>query len=357
MAKRELNIAIIGCGDIAEEYARTMRPYDHIKLVATTDLRPERSERLTLRHGDLPYPTIDDLLSESQAEVILNLTTHIAHAKITAKCLKAKRHVHSEKPLAVTFEEARQLANLAQYYGVQLSCSPATMLGEAQPTPRKIIRDGSGGAVRVAYAEANWGRIESWHPSPIPFFAVGALFDVGVYPLTILTTILGPVRKVQAYGSVPRPNRLTNYGVPFQITTPDWTVAIMEMANGTAVRLTCSFYVPRQSHQRGIEFHGDAASLHLVSWQDFDANVRLAPFGRPYSSVALLKEPYAGTEWARSVLELSDALAEGRPTRTGGAQAAHIGDVLAGVMTSINEHRLVELRSDFLLPPPLAWAA
>ena len=50
--------------------------------------------------------------------------------------------------------------------GVRLSCAPATLLGEAQQTAWKLVRDGALGRVRAAYAEANWGRIERWHPDP-----------------------------------------------------------------------------------------------------------------------------------------------------------------------------------------------
>ena len=50
---------------------------------------------------------------------------------------------------------------------------------------------------RAAYAEVNWGRIESWHPAPQAFYEVGALFDVGVYPLTLLTALFGPARHVR----------------------------------------------------------------------------------------------------------------------------------------------------------------
>src|SRR5207253_2271057 len=80
--------------------------------------------------------------------------------------------------------------------GVRLSCAPATLLGESQQTAWKVVRDRTLGPVRAVYAEANWGRIERWHPSPESLYEVGPLVDVGVYPLTILTAMFGPVRRV-----------------------------------------------------------------------------------------------------------------------------------------------------------------
>ena len=50
--------------------------------------------------------------------------------------------------------------------GVRLSCSPITFMGDAQETAWRLVAAGAIGTVRVAYAEVNWGRIETWHPRP-----------------------------------------------------------------------------------------------------------------------------------------------------------------------------------------------
>ena len=165
--------------------------------------------------------------------------------------LNAGKHVHSEKPLAMTYAEAKALVDLAQAKGLRLSCSPITFMGEAQQTAWKAIREGRLGPVRVVYAEANHGRIESWHPNPEPFYQVGALFDVGVYLLTLVTTMFGPARRATAYATVLYPDRVTKEGRPFHIATPDWVVAAVELANGTVVRLTTNFYVERPGQAEG----------------------------------------------------------------------------------------------------------
>ena len=57
---------------------------------------------------------------------------------------------------------------LAEEKGRRYGRAPITMLGEAADR-WKAICDGLLGTVRVAYAEVNWGRIEAWHPAPVPF--------------------------------------------------------------------------------------------------------------------------------------------------------------------------------------------
>ena len=356
MTQRTLRVGVVGCGNIAPGYARTLKPYEHIELAGATDIDLQRAQDFVETFGGTAYPSLDAMLADDTIYAVVNLTIHHAHPAVITQCLNAGKHVHSEKPLAMTYEEAKALVDLAEQKGLRLSCSPITFMGEAQQTAWKVIREGRLGTVRVAYAEVNWGRIESWHPAPGPFYEVGALYDVGVYPLTVLTTIFGPARRVVGYGTVLHPDRVTKEGVPFHIDTPDFVVAVVELSGGPVVRLTTDFYVGQHSKQKGIEFHGDLGSLYMDSWQSFDAAVEFAEFRQPYVPVPYVKEPYQGTEWGRAVVELADAIAENRPQRATGAQAAHVVEILGAITKSLQQGGPVEVRSTFTPPAPMEWA-
>jgi predicted dehydrogenase len=354
--KDPFNIAIVGCGNIAGGYAKTLQPYSHIRLRGATDIDIKRAEDYVAAYGGQVYPTLEALLADEEVDLVVNLSIHHAHFAVIQQCLNAGKDVYSEKPLSLTSQEAQSLVALAQKLGRRLSCAPSTILGEAQQTAWKTIRDGRLGPVRVAYAEVNWGRIESWHPAPGPFYAVGALFDVGVYPLTILTTIFGPAQRVTGFGKVLYPDRVTKEGVPFHIDTPDFVVAAVEFANGAVARLTTNFYVGHHSKQSGIEFHGDLGSLYLSDWQNFDGKVEFAEFNKPYEPVPYVKEPYHGAEWSRGLVEMVSAINEDRTARITGVQAAHVVDILCAVQSSFEQGKPVELTSTFPQPEPMEWA-
>lgn len=356
MDKKSLNIAIIGCGNIAGAYARTLKPYSHITLLGATDIDLPRAEAYVQEFGGQVYPSLNAVLADPEVDLVVNLTIHHAHFEVIKQCLNAGKHVFSEKPLSLTSEDAWELVRLANDKGLRLAGAPSTILGEAEQTAWKVIRSGEIGPVRVAYAEVNWGRIESWHPAPGPFYAVGPLFDVGVYPLTILTTIFGPARYVTSFGRVLYPDRVTREGIPFHIDTPDFVISAIEFANGSVARLTTNFYVGHHSKQKGIEFHGDTGSLYLSDWQNFDGQVEVAEFGKSYEPVPLVKEAYHGTEWSRGLLDMVGAIIEGRPQRITGTQAAHVVDILTAIQTSFKEGHPVEINSEFVQPEPMDWA-
>jgi predicted dehydrogenase len=360
MPIKKLGIAILGCGNIAEPYAETIAAYPEVELVGMADLDSGRAKELAAKFGGQAYPSMEAMLADGAVELVVNLTIHHAHAETTTRCLQAGKHVHSEKPLALSYAEARNLVELAQQKGLRLGCSPFTIMGEAQQTAWKIIRERRLGVIRVIYAEVNWGRIESWHPAPGPFYQVGALYDVGVYPLTLITTIFGPAQRVYAYGQVVHPDRITKDGTPFHIDTPDFAVAVVELAGGPVIRLTTNFYVSRRSSkQDGVEFHGDLGSLYLQSWHDFDTTVEYAEHGQPLQPVQLVREVYRGrrrVEWGRAVRDMAQAIAQNRPHRATGEQAAHIVEILEAITRSMQTGQPVTVHSSFAPSTPMEWA-
>lgn len=355
---KPLGIGIVGTGNIAGQYAKNAATHPEIRLVAATDLDPDRAAAFGKAHGCRVHATLDELLADAAVDIVVNLTVHHAHYDVTKRALEAGRHVYSEKPLALRSSEARELVELATSRGLRLGCSPSTFLGEAQQTAAAWIRSGRLGTVRAVYAEVNWGRIETWHPAPAPFFDVGVLFDVGGYPLTLVTTMLGPARSIRAWGWDLKPERLTVDGTPFRIGSPDLIVAAIELEGGPVVRLTASFYVGRPAKLTGsLEFHGDDASLALGSFQDFNATVEVGAYGEEYKLVPYVREPFAGIAWARAVAEMASAIAEDRPHRASAEQAAHIVDILEASSASMaDDGRRIEITSTFASPPLMPWA-
>ena len=202
MGTNSIGVAIVGCGNVAKKYAEQIGAYDNVSLIGFYDLLAERSQAFARENGALTYPNLDELLADQTVDVVVNLTIHHAHAEVTEKCLDAGKHVYTEKPLALSLDDAQRLVNLAEQKGLRLSSAPITYMGEAQQTAWKELRGNKLGPVRLAYAEINQGRIESWHPNPVPFYEVGIVWDVGIYPITVLTALLGRVQRVTTFGHI-----------------------------------------------------------------------------------------------------------------------------------------------------------
>lgn len=352
----KLNVVIVGCGNIASKYAEQIQACGSVELLGFSDIAVERAEEFATKFGGRVYPALDEVLSDPSVEIVVNLTIHHAHAEVITRCLEGGKHVHTEKPLAMTYREARNLVALAKEKGLRLSSAPVNLLGEAHQTAWKIIREGKLGTIRLAYAEVNHSRIETWHPNPEPFYEAGILWDVGVYPLTILTAFLGSVRKVCAFGKVIFPDRETSDGISFHIETPDCVFANLEFANGTLVRLTANFYAIGSKQGGALEFLGDSGRLYLGHFQNLDTSVEYGDFGEDYEPVPYVREPIVGTGYGRGIEELANAILHDRPHRAQGEHAAHVVEIIEGIHKAITNGEMVDISSTFTPPAPMDWA-
>jgi predicted dehydrogenase len=356
-----LRVAIVGCGNIAGPYARSLKTKpEKVTLVGAVDAVPELAAAFEKEYGVRIYPSLDALLDDPQVELAINLTSHHAHAEVTCRCLEAGKHVHSEKPLAATVADGQRCVQLAAEKGVRLSCSPFTFMGEGQQTLLRAKSEGRIGKVLVAYSEMNWGRIESWHPRPAGFYQHGSgpLLDVGVYALTVLTTVLGPIRRVTGFAGTQLPQRTIrqgpNAGQTFTVTTPDQVVGGLEFEEGAMGRLTASFIVRGTKQTPGTELHGETGSLILSNNHDFDG--RIEHFDNEkgeWTTLPYVRDPYRGVEWGRAVFELADSIRTGSPQRCTGEQALHVLEVCLGILGSAEQGRPVTIESRFTPPPPL----
>ena len=352
-----MRFAIVGCGFIAQQYAEAAAAHDDLELVATTDLVLARAQELAETFGGTAYPDLDTLLADSNAECIVNLTIHDAHAPVTQQCLDAGRHVFSEKPLALDADEARSLVELANAQGVRLGCAPVSLMADAQQLAGRYLREDRCGLLRMIYANCNLGRLTEWNDNPEPFLRIGPLFDGAVYPLTVLTGLLGPVRRVLAAHQSLLLDTHTHDGATFSVDTPDHTMAVLEFEDGVQAQLTASMYVAYQTqHFNSIEFHGDDGSLFLRNAGTLDASgpeaVQFAQLGAPYRPVPL-PHPATPHTYASALIDMATAIRDERPPIASGRQAAHVVAIIHAIEQCAEEGAPVPVDDVDFAPLPL----
>lgn len=359
--QKPVGIGIAGCGNIAGPYGQSILTHpDKLKLVGAYDLDPKRTDEFTGKFGGRVFRGLDEMLRSPEIELVVNLTIHTAHYDVTKQALDAGKHVHSEKPLAGTRQQGAELVELARRRGVLLGCSPFVILGEAQQTAWKAIRDGLAGDILDVTAYMMHWRIEMWHPNPEPFYSkgVGPMLDVGCYPLNVLTSILGPVASVRGDGGIRIPERVIasgpKQGERFRVTAPDHTTGLLRFASGVGGTLTASFVVGKSNHV-GIEFYGTKGTLWLTSPVGFDSAIKWCPIEKrgEWEDLPLLGSPFRGVEWSRGPLDMAEAIRTGRQPRCTGEQANHILDVCLSILEAAESGREVAVRTRFRTPEPV----
>jgi predicted dehydrogenase len=136
---RPFNIGV-GIGDISDVYINNLKTYDVVNVVACAGRDLSKARRKAAAHGlSKAYATPQDLIADPEIDIVLNLTLPAVHAELTTMALNAGKHVYTEKPLGVTFEEGRRVLALAKERGLMDCSAPDTILGARLQTCRKLI--------------------------------------------------------------------------------------------------------------------------------------------------------------------------------------------------------------------------
>jgi predicted dehydrogenase len=135
-----------------------------------------------------------------------------------------------------------------------------------------VVASGRFGAPTLAvthHADPGPAAWREYTGDPTPFYrqGVGPLFDHGVYRLHVLTTVLGPVARVQAMGAISTPTRTVRggplTGKTIEVTTPDHLLVNLAFANGALGQVLASFGTPA-TRAPWLEVHFPMATISFA---------------------------------------------------------------------------------------------
>ncbi len=331
-------VGIIGCGNIAPVYVRTLQQLGWVEVAQFADGMPGRAEEFATSYGGRAV-SVDEMLSDPTIEAIVNLTPAHAHAAVTRLVLQAGKPVFSEKPLGIDFEEGKALIALAADRGVRIGCAPDTFLGAGLQAARAAIDKGLIGEPLAANAFMLGFGPEWWHPNPEIFYGAGAgpLFDMGPYYLTALTTLLGPAVSVSASARISSAERIVHakgrVGDRIGVTAPTHVSSIINFANGAIGTLVTSFDV-KASRYRNIEIYGSEATLSVPDPNTFGGPLRMRSIIADDWRDLPLPTPNIPQQRGIGLADMLSATRHGRAHRASGELALHVLELMAGALTS-----------------------
>jgi predicted dehydrogenase len=399
-----MHIAIVGCGFVADYYMSTFPNYPELEVVGLMDRDPQRASAFAkFWKISRVYPSLDDLLNDPRVEIVLNFTNPSSHYSVSHAALTAGKNVYSEKPLAMIFEEAKALVDLAEKQGLSLSGAPCSLLGEAAQTIWKALRQGKAGKTRMVYAELDEGMLHlmdfrGWTTSSgIPWpnvdeFEVGVALEHAGYCVTWLAAFFGPARSVTAYASCQVPEK--DSAVAPDRMGADFSVGVIEFASGVVARLTCSLVA---THDHTLRIFGDAGVLSCkdswmynspVYFERLDIPhkpgrraVRIQPESKilngawNFLAPKILRQPgpmpippvreskfdsYPRNthhmDFARGVAEQAEALRESRPCRLSARFMLHVNEIVLALQPPRGASGTRVITSTFDPIAPMPWA-
>jgi predicted dehydrogenase len=252
-----------------------------------------------------------------------------------------------EKPLATSLPEARALVETARGSKGLLACAPHVALS---PTYRELHRRVHTGAIGpVLLARARYGWSGPWWGRWFYERGGGALFDLGVYNLTSLCGLLGPVRRVTALVGTAIGERTVD-GEQVRVRSDDNAHVLLDFGESRFASIATGFTMQRY-RSPALELYGRDGVLQLLG--DDWAPDGLEQWSNATRSWELVPELDPTWPWTDGLRHLVECIEQGRPTLTRPEHAYHALEVMLAAMRSSDEGRHVEIESDF---PPFDYA-
>ncbi|MCF7929418.1 MAG: Gfo/Idh/MocA family oxidoreductase [Spirochaetales bacterium] len=373
-------IGLIGCGNISDVYIQNVQKWPVMEIAACADQMDGRAEEKAKQYGIPKACSVQEVIDDKNIDVVLNLTTPQSHAEICLAALNAGKHAFTEKPLAVHIEDGKKMVETAKKKNLFLGSAPDTFLGGRLQTARKLIDDGWIGEPIAATAFCAFHGHEVWHPDPEFLYQEGAgpMLDMGVYYMTALVSLLGPVGSVvgnsKRYFDKRTITSEPKYGQTIDVDIDTHITGVMEFQNNVSATIMMSFDVWDPTLPR-IEIYGKEGTLYLSEddpyggpnifggkvqlrrgadsdWVGFPTEIPRKECRSPFDEIPLLYG-YTGNSRGIGLADMVYAIRSGRKNRANGEMAYHVLETMYGFLESSKKAAYYKLNSTCEKPQPL----
>lgn len=370
-----LRLGIVGAGALALRLLPHLLDEDvrdAVSLVALCDPVPGRAAGLADAHGIARhYERIEDLVGDPEIDAVTIASPIGLHAHHGRTALLAGKHVHFNKTMSTTVAEADELIALADAAGLRIVASPGEVLRPHLRRTRELIADGAIGRVCWAICGSGFGRQHEAESERLALVGEpidpswyfrrpggGPLYDVTVYALHGITSVLGPAKRVTAMSAKVLAVR-EFAGREIESDIDDNTVAIVDFGEGRFAVVTgtaggklidqfaAACYFGTEGEIRGLLLNGAPFDFEGrertggAAMGDWNAQMRALPHvvGRH----SQLREPHVFED----IMQLVDWVREGKTSPVTAEHARHVIDIIESTYESAESGSVVELTTSF----------
>jgi predicted dehydrogenase len=369
-----VRMGVVGAGTLAQ---RGTLPHlaqddvrDRVRMQAVCDPVEGRAEEMAARFGvPRAYASYDDLLDKGEVDAVTIASPIGLHYEQCKQALLAGKHVHVNKTMTTTVAEATELIDLAAERGLRIVASPGEALRPHYAYIRELIADGAIGTLCWATCGAAFGTYHESEPEragaagtvaidPSWYFRKpggGPLYDMTVYSLHGLTTVLGPARRVTAM-SATRIAERTFGGRTVACDADDNTVMLLDFSGG--------LFAVAYGTAAGTINEGFSGSFFGTKGSIVGLALNGEPLAYPGHEVAAQAPGWMGRQFVlphvvgphrdigeqhvfEDIMQLVDWVREDRPSVVTAEHARHVVDIIESAYRSAQTGTTSELTTTF----------
>lgn len=277
---KKVKWGVIGAGGIADR--RTIPGLmiaKNAELVAVMDIDEEAAQRVAKKYDvDKAYTKEKDLIKDPDVQALYIASPANKHAKQVIAAAQAGKHLLCEKPLAMTVEQAKEVAVAVEKAGVKFAEGYMMRFNTLHQKAKKMVDQGTIGDIVFGRAQ-----LSCWYPDmpgawrQVPRLGGGgSLIDMACHCYDLLRMFMGEVKEVAAFCDT----------LTFKYKVEDSATTMLRFESGAHAVVDAFFNVPDAAGQDRLELYGNKGSIQaqgtIGQLPGGEMTAQLSPAGKDY---------------------------------------------------------------------------
>lgn len=255
---KKIRIALVGCGRIAFKHFEAIKEHNNnLILDAICDTNKEVLSKAIESTGSVGYSNLEELLSNSKADIISICTPSGMHAAQTCRIASSGRHVITEKPMATRWQDGLEMVKACDKAGVKLFVVKQNRMNSTLQVLKHAIEQNRFGRIYLININVFWSRPQSYYDQAkwrgTWEFDGGALMNQASHYIDLLDWLFGPVESVQAMTATLARN----------IETEDTGVLNVRWRSGALGSVNVTMLVHSQNLEGSITVIGEKGTVRI----------------------------------------------------------------------------------------------
>lgn len=270
-----MKIGLLGFGSMGKthlycvnnlKYFFENAPFVEIVSVCTRNI--ENAKKASEQHGIPSYTNNeDDVINDKSIDAIDICTPNIYHYETAKKAILAGKHVYCEKPLAVTYEQAKELSRLAKVHRVKCHMVFNNRFLSPILKAKELIDRGELGRILSFSCEYHHSSAldvnkTGWKQDR-SICGGGVLFDLGSHAVDLIYHLCGKFKTVYGKGQIAFPKRKGVNGRNWRTNADEAFYMLATLKNGAVGNITVSKITTGSNDDLTLEIHGEQGSIRF----------------------------------------------------------------------------------------------
>lgn len=232
------NIVLIGCGHMGSVHLDDIYMMENVCIYGVVDTNEERAKKFAKKYGAKSFDTsYERYLKDEKTDIVICATYPDSHLEILKQCVKYKKHLLCEKPIASNLKDAAEFVNIVKNAEIKVQIGYILRFNKTYQTVAKMIQDGALGSPLIIRMNQNH-HIMDWKKYGALLENASPIVDCGIHYIDVCRWFTGSeiesTNGIAAKTDKEVPQNSYNYGM-MTMRLSDGSIAYYEAGWGNTI--------------------------------------------------------------------------------------------------------------------------